>query len=73
VESASPHEVKLVEATIDSGFTRYVIARVLEASDDATIEAVAAEVRELAESFPLYATAPTALIPLARFRPLRHL
>ena len=23
VESASPHEVKLVEATIDSGFTRY--------------------------------------------------
>jgi glycine hydroxymethyltransferase len=36
------------------------IARVLEASDDATIEAVAAEVRELAESFPLYATAPTA-------------
>jgi glycine hydroxymethyltransferase len=36
------------------------IARVLEASDDATIETVAAEVRELAESFPLYATAPTA-------------
>jgi hypothetical protein len=23
VESASPHEVKLVEATIDSGFARY--------------------------------------------------
>jgi hypothetical protein len=23
IESASPHEVKLVEATIDSGFTRY--------------------------------------------------
>jgi hypothetical protein len=23
VESASPHEVKLVEATIDSSFTRY--------------------------------------------------
>jgi hypothetical protein len=23
IESASPHEVKLVEATIDSGFTKY--------------------------------------------------
>jgi hypothetical protein len=23
IESASPHEVKLVEATIDSGFTQY--------------------------------------------------
>jgi glycine hydroxymethyltransferase len=36
------------------------IARVLGASDEGVIEGVATEVRELAESFPLYATAPTA-------------
>ncbi len=35
------------------------IARVLASPDDATITAVAAEVRELAESFPLYETAAT--------------
>ena len=29
VESASPHEVKLVEATIDSGFTQYAPDRII--------------------------------------------
>jgi len=29
VESASPHEVKLVEATIDSGFTQYAPGRLV--------------------------------------------
>jgi transposase len=29
IESASPHEVKLVEATIDSGFTQYVPDRII--------------------------------------------
>ena len=29
VESASPHEVKLVEATIDSGFTQYAPDRLI--------------------------------------------
>ena len=29
VESASPHEVKLVEATIDSGFTQYAPDRLV--------------------------------------------
>ena len=35
------------------------IGRVLASPDEPTITAVAAEVRELAESFPLYETAPT--------------
>lgn len=30
VESASPHEVKLVAATIDSGFTQYEIDRLVD-------------------------------------------
>ena len=29
IESASPHEVKLVEATIDSGFTEYAPDRII--------------------------------------------
>lgn len=29
IESASPHEVKLVEATIDSGFTQYAPDRII--------------------------------------------
>ena len=29
IESASPHEVKLVEATIDSGFTKYAPDRII--------------------------------------------
>ncbi len=29
VESASPHEVKLVEATIDSGFTKYAPDKII--------------------------------------------
>ena len=29
IESASPHEVKLVEATIDSGFTEYAPAKII--------------------------------------------
>ncbi len=29
IESASPHEVKLVEATIDSGFTKYAPDKII--------------------------------------------
>ncbi len=29
IESASPHEVKLVEATIDNGFTQYALDRII--------------------------------------------
>ena len=38
VESASPHEVRLVEATIDSGFTQYAPDRLIgdKAYDTAT-------------------------------------
>ncbi len=35
------------------------IHRVLSSPDDATIAAVSADVRELADGFPLYAVAPT--------------
>ena len=53
VESASPHEVKLVEATIDSGFTQYAPDRLIgdkaydsdkldqQLSDDRAIELIA--------------------------------
>jgi len=29
IASASPHEVKLIEATIDSGFTKYALNKII--------------------------------------------